>query len=226
MKRTYLIVSVVLVGWGYLACETAYAQRANQSRTSTRSSSTSSTFPGSTFPSTGFSQTGNGTGFNQTQQGGPVGTRNSTQGLVGTNDFGQSTGGRRNTGRGRTQGVGFGRNQQNFGQGMDQFGMQNNFGQNPQGMTRRTIQPQHRVAFNYPLPSTTMVAGKIEKILAPQPQAKVQVRNLKIETGDAGIVTLRGEVKSEELKQLAGLMVQFEPGVRKVQNELVVSGER
>ena len=108
---------------------------------------------------------------------------------------------------------------------MNQFGMQNNFGQTPQGMTRRTIQPQHRVAFNYPLPSTTTVSGKIEKILAPQPKAKVQVRNLKIETGEAGIVTLRGEVKSEELKLLAGLMVQFEPGVRKVQNELVVNGE-
>lgn len=225
MKRMYLIVSVVLIGWGYLACETAYAQRANQSRTSTSSSNIGSTFPGSTFPSTNFNQRGNTTGFNQTQQGGPVGTRNSNQGLVGTNDFGQSTGGRRNTGRGRNQGLGVGRNQQNFGPGMDQFGMQNDFGQNPQGMTRRTIQPQHRVAFNYPLPSTTTVAGKIEKILAPQPKAKVQVRNLKIETGDEGVVTLRGEVKSDDLKQLAGLMVQFEPGVRKVQNELVVRGE-
>ena len=232
MKPTYLILSVVSIGWGCLACETAYAQRTNQSRTSTSSSSTGSSFPGNSFSSSNLGQTGSSfgqsgstTGFNQTPQNGPIGTRNTNQGLVGTNNFGQGpgNGGGRNTGRTRNQSLGFGGNRQNFGPGMNQYGMQNNFGQNMQGgVSRRTIQPQHRVAFNYAVPSTTTMVGKIEKVLAPQPKAKVQVRNLKIEPGENGIVTLRGEVDSEEYKSLAGLMVQFEPGVRKVQNELVV----
>lgn len=151
--------------------------------------------------------------------------RNANQNLVGTNNFGQGAG--QNTGR-RNQGGGGAGNSQNFGTGMNPYGQQifgnqnfGNFGQNSM-QAKRTIQPQHRVAFSYPLPTTANVSGKLEKILAPHPKAKVQVRNLNIVSGEEGLVTLRGEVESEEYKQLAGMMVQFEPGVRRVQNELVV----
>lgn len=66
------------------------------------------------------------------------------------------------------------------------------------------------------------MTGKLGKVLAPHPKSKVQIQNLKIDAEGDGVVTLRGEVDSEDHKRLAGLMVQFEPGVRKVQNELVV----
>ena len=39
-----------------------------------------------------------------------------------------------------------------------------------------------------------------------------------------GQVTLRGKVPSESTRKLVAILVRLEPGVRKVQNELVVTG--
>lgn len=231
MKRVSEILPVAFMVWAFFLADSAHAQRTTQSRSSTGSSSLSN---GSSFPSSGNSALGSGlginqqtglNGLNQSQMNGPVGTRNTNQGLVGTNNFGQTTGNRRTTTNRRGGGA---RNQQGFNNGMNGFGPQNfnngNFNQNigNAGMVRRTIQPQHRVAFPFAGPAPSAVHAKIEKILTPASQSKLHVRNLRIETAGDGIVTLHGDVSSEHHKQLAGMMAQFEPGVRQVRNELTV----
>ena len=45
-----------------------------------------------------------------------------------------------------------------------------------------------------------------------------------MDVGDNGVVTLRGNVPSEEAKRLAAALVRLEPGVRTVNNETVVAG--
>jgi hypothetical protein len=141
-------------------------------------------------------------------------------GLGGQNRLGQNqlglgaTGqaGRGNTTRGRNNPNQ--PNQQNM-QGLNQAGRGR-----AGGNTTSTLRPQQRVAFEYTVPS------------APETQAVLKGRFESVRTGPKisgvdvsyadGIVTLRGTVDSEDSRKLATLLARLEPGVRTVNDELVV----
>lgn len=124
-------------------------------------------------------------------------------------------GGRNNNqlgGRGNNQGFGL---DQNFGQGgQSGFGGGNNRNQ-------PTVRPVQKVAFSYPQPkaevTTTSINTRFEKL-----SARTSFKGLNVELVGDGKAVLRGTVASEDSRRLAERIVALEPGVRSVQNELVI----
>lgn len=99
-----------------------------------------------------------------------------------------------------------------------------------QQATPRTgmYRPRLRVAFAFPALSsrevTANLAYQLEISLAHRFKAAFPTARLpRIEvTVDQQKATLRGAVLSDREKTLAGLLVQFEPGISEVQNDLIV----
>jgi hypothetical protein len=54
-------------------------------------------------------------------------------------------------------------------------------------------------------------------------ETKPELRNVRIEPGQAGLLTLTGSVPTAAVKRLAANLLRMEPGVRKVQNNLTVA---
>lgn len=54
-------------------------------------------------------------------------------------------------------------------------------------------------------------------------ETKPELRNVRIEPGKAGLLTLTGSVPTAAAKRLAANMLRMEPGVRNVQNNLTVA---
>lgn len=83
-------------------------------------------------------------------------------------------------------------------------------------------EPRLTIGFEADPPSAPeqeqQIQSTVSRALALRFHSQIEV------TLSAGTATLRGEVESEAAKKLASLLVQFEPGVESVRNELRVPG--
>lgn len=178
---------------------------------------------------TGGATGGGATGGN-TNTGGLIGggtTGNGGGGLIGADAVNQAAQqGIRNTGNfqsgfGGATGGGGGQNTRQFGTtGRGGTGGARGGGQVT--APRRVIRPVLRIAFDYPLPQSRVASSLNQKLDRVSIRLNNRFRRLGLEVGEKGLVTLRGEVQSESDKKLAAAYVRLEPGVRKIQNDLVV----
>jgi osmotically-inducible protein OsmY len=82
------------------------------------------------------------------------------------------------------------------------------------------VRPQQRIAFPH------------NRVLPEQVRTNVGVRmanladerfsNTEVVLNSAGHIVLRGQVATEEARKLAEAVARLEPGVRQVQNELII----
>jgi hypothetical protein len=153
-------------------------------------------------------------------------------GFIGRSDNAGRFVGNANTGQQSIQGTNaggqFGGRGQQFGGG--QFGGRNTTGGfNQRGgfnqQSRRTIRPQHRIAFDYSQPETGSVQTSLNAQFQRFQTSRPELQGVQIGLGDGREVVLRGQVRSEEDKKLAAQLARMEPGVRTVRNELTVENE-
>ena len=181
------------------------------------------------------SGTGNRTGSTaggvqqpQFNQFGSVGNAIGQGSFVGRSDnsgrfVGQTQAGQQNAqgGMGLGRMGGGGRN----GNGNNNNNNGNNFGGggNQQAQQRR-VRPQLKVAFPTPSVPTDSIATTLQqRLVTHETLTAGSLKNVNLSMEEGGIVTLRGEVASQDAKSLAAAMVRLEPGVRKVVNELTVT---
>lgn len=153
-----------------------------------------------------------GTGFLGRGSGGFIGGNN----LLGNNAFGSNLGSRTTRRRITTTN----RNNNNR---RNRNGTSRNRQTNVQtGFQRRAIRPRQRVAFTYSNPTgdalNTSLRTRFENLAVRRPA----FGGLTLAVDDAGLVTIRGEVASEEAARLAVSVARMEPGVRDVRSELTV----
>jgi hypothetical protein len=120
--------------------------------------------------------------------------------------------------------------------GGSQFGGQNR-GNTQNRNTRRggtsssrSIRPSLRLGFTpivRPAADVSRSVGRSFSRIASRrtqiAETKPELRNVKIEPGQAGLLTLTGSVPTAAAKRLAANLLRMEPGVRKVQNNLTVA---
>jgi hypothetical protein len=218
----------------------------------TGTSSSSSGFGSSGFGSTGFNQGGFGsTGFGSTNLGNSGGFGSIGIGSGGFGGRSIGTGGFSSQGFG-SQGFGS-QGQMGLGQGGQQFvgrdasDMQsvfNNLGRNSnqffqtlnrsmganRGRQANQQQPENvrppvhvqlRVAFDYARPTPTVVARdlgrRLEKVLAEHHVSQPEV------VWDGGTATLRGSAANESQRMVLENLVQLEPGVSAVVNQMTLA---
>ncbi len=179
--------------------------------------------------------TGNRTGtqsnanpFGTTQNAGTTGQTATNQQQQGFGQqpqgFGQQGGntGAANTIRNNAFGTGGNRG---FG-GTQQF---NPFQAAGQRVVGPSIQPSLRLGFEPPVRPAGQVSENLEtrmQQVSARPgrltEIKPELNGVKVNVASDGVVTLRGEVRSESARRLAANVIRIEPGVRKVINELTV----
>jgi hypothetical protein len=134
--------------------------------------------------------------------------------MTGGNMQGGFNGGGQNFLGGNRGGSGFNqRNGQNFNQN----------GSQQQQLV--PIRAQQRIAFDYPKLATPAMQAQMETRFNKLTIKYPAMRAVAFATDDAGVVTLRGEVKSASAARLAENLVRLEPGVKSVQNELTFPEE-
>lgn len=165
----------------------------------------------------------------QFNQFGSVGNAIGQGNFVGRSDnsgrfVGQTQAGQQNAqggmGLGRMGGGGRnGNNNGNNNNGNNNFGG----GGNQQAQQRR-VRPQLKVAFPTPAIQTATVATTLQQRLSTHETLTAgSLKNVNLTMEEGGVVTLRGEVASQDARSLAAAMVRLEPGVRQVVNELTVA---
>ena len=182
---------------------------------------------GSTGLGTGMGGAGTGMGFGGTQFGsslgaGPgfVGLNNTAQGFVGMQQTGQTGG------RGFGQQFGGGHFGSQFGgrgrTGNTQF-QQFNQSNNQRGATNQIQLPvRPQIAFEYPQPPPAVIATSLDAQIGRIADRGPAFRGIRFAV-EGTVVTLTGFVPDENTKRVAAALVRLEPGVRDVQNELVVA---
>ena len=174
------------------------------------------------------SQLSNQNLFTSTDQGAGVGALGSNSGRFATSALQNAP---TATGTGQTTTAG-GRNTNQFGGGQNARGGNNNnrnrFGQ--QGAARPTIRPALRLGFVPPPRPSADVTRAVERRFDTLSSRTARLadtvpafRGVSIDVGDAGKVTLTGEVASAEAARLAANILRMEAGVRSVQNDLTVA---
>jgi hypothetical protein len=209
---------------------------------------TSSAFGSTGSTSGGFgSTTGTSGGFGTTSAGATGGTGIQTQGMVGTTNRAGSTGNRflgsnqtgtqgQTGGANRTgtnqQGLGAtgqagrgqtGRNRNGQQNQANMQGQQNQFGARGRaGNAKSVLRPQQRVAFEYDVPTAVDTQAVLNSRFSGSTGSPAALQGVAVAVNDAGVVTLRGTVESEDARKLAAILARLEPGVKSVQDELVV----
>ena len=87
------------------------------------------------------------------------------------------------------------------------------------------VRPQQRIAFEYPARTTAEIGTSVRTQMTQIAGRRESLRGVRVETGANGLVTLRGQVETEDARKLAAVMARLEPGVREVRNELTIPGE-
>jgi osmotically-inducible protein OsmY len=161
-----------------------------------------------------FGSVGNSIG-----QGSFVGRSDNSGRFVGQTQAGQQNA-QGGMGLGRMGGGGRnGNNNGNNNNGNNNFGG----GGNQQAQQRR-VRPQLKVAFPTPAIQTATVTTTLQQRLSThETMTAGSLKNVNLTMEEGGVVTLRGEVASQDAKSLAAAMVRLEPGVRKVVNELTIT---
>lgn len=90
------------------------------------------------------------------------------------------------------------------------------------GMHTPTAQDR---ATNREAVSDTTITGKVKSALAADVGLKTMT-NVHVETGNDGVVTLKGEVASADQKKHAGDVAKKVNGVKSVKNELTVASKK
>jgi hypothetical protein len=161
---------------------------------------------------------------------GLFGANTGQNGFTGGNQAGIQQGQQGQRGGVQGQGLNQGRNQQGRNQQANRGAQQRNFqNQGARGNQQQTqrIRPQLKVNFDYALPSAPAtelaITNRFEKLTArfEKLKQKSSFEGVQFDL-DNGKVTLRGQVDTEDTRKLAAMLVQIEPGVRTVQNDLTV----
>lgn len=87
----------------------------------------------------------------------------------------------------------------------------------------KPIQPRHEVAFQFPQRDAATIQSTVTTRINALAKKDPGAAGVTVEFPHSGIVVLKGQVQSEEARRLAEMVVRIEPGVRQVQNELVVN---
>ncbi len=82
------------------------------------------------------------------------------------------------------------------------------------------LRPVTRIAFNYEVVSPTVVQTRIDTQLA---EHQFDVAGLSYSLDGDGVLTLSGVASSLDASRLAETYLGFEPGVRRVDNQIVVN---
>ncbi len=83
----------------------------------------------------------------------------------------------------------------------------------------RTVRPQIIVAFSPPAATADVLTSRLTTRMKKIQKAGFEGVSVEVEGRHA---ILRGEVTSEDAKRMAKMLVKLEPGIKSVQNELVV----
>ena len=86
----------------------------------------------------------------------------------------------------------------------------------------RRVRPQHRVAFSFSSRPMTTIKTSLDIRFSMLLRRRPEFKGVTISVGDAGELTLAGEVPTTTARRMALALVRMEPGVRKVTNQLSV----
>ncbi|MDA1052664.1 MAG: BON domain-containing protein [Planctomycetota bacterium] len=91
---------------------------------------------------------------------------------------------------------------------------------------RRTrIIPRHRIAFEFPAKQAAAINGELTRQLANLAARYPDFAHIEVQVEPDGIVKLQGQVPSDDTRKLAEIIIGLEPGVRGVQNKLVLDSD-
>ena len=111
----------------------------------------------------------------------------------------------------------------NFGQfNRGTTGTPNQRGGRNQADQQRTIRPRQRVAFGYDAPEIAAVNAVVQSRMARLSTRRPELADVSFVLEGSGVAWLRGAVPDAESARLAEAIVRLEPGVLRVENELVV----
>ncbi len=88
--------------------------------------------------------------------------------------------------------------------------------------SRGVFRPRQRIAFSFPPRASSVISSRVTTKVANVMVQRPQLSGVNVQVADGGVVTLNGQVDSEATKKLAGFLVLMEPGVRSIENDLVV----
>lgn len=93
------------------------------------------------------------------------------------------------------------------------------------GTTGRTraeqLRPQHRVSFSFAPASNAAVSSSLRTQMRPL-QSQGRIRGVQFDLDGDGTLTLRGTAATAEDRELAAAVARLEPGVRRIDNQIVV----
>lgn len=97
-----------------------------------------------------------------------------------------------------------------------------NRGTQPTGPSRsERLRPRHRVAFAYTPSNNAVLSVTLQTRLGALPSP---IDGVEVQLDDQGTATLRGTAATSHAASLAAALARLEPGVRRVDNQLVVAG--
>ncbi len=210
MGRTLL--NTIAVGVVAISCHSAWAQTSSQGNTNVQGSGNAGATLSSRFDSDSSRFTGG-----SSSESGVIGT-GTTQAGLNTVTNGNAAGGRGFV----TSLGGFGGGLGGFGGGLGGFGRGGfgGFGQQGQGQTQTQIRTRMTLGFRPSMPVARVVATRSQERVN---RSKRITRLTSISVMMEGqVAILEGTVGSEHDRKLVGHLVSFEPGVRAVENRLIV----
>ena len=97
--------------------------------------------------------------------------------------------------------------------------------------TAGSVQPQQtirmmtrqRIAFSHPSVPASSVETRLNGRFGESLQKRLDATNLSFNLDSDGLLTMTGDVKSTDAKDLAEMIARMEPGVRDVRNDLTVT---
>jgi len=99
-------------------------------------------------------------------------------------------------------------------------------GGNQQTGTPRSIPTSLRIAFSYPSPNSgsglVPASGHAIKRVAIQ---RPEFRNVSVNVSGVGVAVMDGSVSSAAARRLAANLIRLRPGVRKVENRILITAE-
>ncbi|QDT63621.1 BON domain-containing protein [Calycomorphotria hydatis] len=119
-------------------------------------------------------------------------------------------------------GAGGGRNFSQAGRGATGFGGQQGIN-NTQSATTFPVRPQQRIAFDFPARLSADVAASARYTVGKFAEKLGNADAINLSVNNDGTVVLQGQVPTERDRQLAEMLLRFEPGVSQVSNQLTVS---
>lgn len=84
------------------------------------------------------------------------------------------------------------------------------------------LRPRHRVAFSFTPIAPAATSTRLQSLVRPL-QADGRLRDVELSIDEAGTVILRGTAATLEDRELAAAIARLEPGVRRVDNQILVT---